>query len=93
MLRPGSGGGRTRTYDPATGETTTVFDWDIGGAWRYENGITWEDSSVTTMTIRDGDPLSARVVVEGTCLYDDGALVVDIAVRGEMTCKIGRAHV
>ena len=40
----------------------------------------------TTMTIRDGDPLSARVVVEGTCLYDDGALVVDIAVRGEMTC-------
>lgn len=85
-LRPGSGGSRTRTHDPTTGVTTSVFDWDIGGAWRFANGITWEDSSVTTMAIRDDDPLSARVVVENTCLYDDGALVADVVARSEMAC-------
>ena len=85
-LRPGSGGGRTRTYDPATGITTSVFDWDIGGAWRFANGITWEDSSITTMEIRDDDPLSARVAVRNTCLYDDGELVVDVVEESEMTC-------
>ncbi|MGA0121600.1 MAG: CocE/NonD family hydrolase [Gaiellales bacterium] len=86
QLRPGSGGGRTRAYDPATGVTTTVFDWDIGGAWRFANGITWEDSSVTTMRIADGDPLSAEVEVRNTCLYDDGSLVVDIVEESRMTC-------
>ena len=86
LLRPGSGGGRTRTFDPATGVTTSVFDWDIGGAWRYENGITWEDSSVTTMAIADGDPLSARVDVRNTCLYDDGELIVDVVADSAMWC-------
>ena len=86
LLRPGSGGSRTRTYDPATGVTTSVFDWDIGGAWRFANGITWEDSSITTMTIADGDPLSARVEVRNTCLYDDGELTVDVVADSAMWC-------
>ena len=86
LLRPGSGGSRTRTYDPTTGVTTSVFDWDIGGAWRFENGITWEDSSITTMTIADGDPLSARVEVRNTCLYDDGELTVDVVADSAMWC-------
>ncbi len=86
QVRPSSGGGRTRTYDPATGVTETTSDWDIGGAWRFENGILWEDSSLTTMRIADGDPLSAEVEVRNTCLYDDGALVVDIVEESRMTC-------
>ncbi len=86
LLRPGSGGSRTRTYDAATSITTSVFDWDIGGAWKFENGIVWEDSSVTTMSIKDGDPLSAEVIVENTCLYDDGTLKVDIVARSTMAC-------
>ena len=86
MLRPGSGGSRTRTYDPATGVTETVFDWDIGGAWKYENGLVWEDSSITTMRIKDDDPLSAEVVVENTSLYEDGELTVAIVAHSEMRC-------
>jgi hypothetical protein len=86
MLRPGSGGSRTRTYDPATGITETIFDWDIGGAWKYENGIVWEDSSITTMRIKDDDPLSAEVIVENTSLYEDGELTATIVAHSEMRC-------
>ena len=86
MLRSGSGGSRVMTYNQGTGRTDLVFDWDIGGAWKYENGITWEDSSVTTMSIMDNDPLSAEVIVENTCLFDDGTLQVDIIARSTMSC-------
>ena len=84
MLRSGSGGSRILTRNQGTGRTEVVFDWDIGGAWKFENGIVWEDSSTTTMSITDDDPLSAEVVVENTSLYDDGTLRVDIVARSTM---------
>ncbi|MEI7761110.1 MAG: CocE/NonD family hydrolase [Thermoleophilia bacterium] len=86
MLRSGSGGARTVTYNQGTGRTDLVFDWDIGGAWKFENGLIWEDSSVTTLSITDGDPLSAEVVVENTSLYEDGDRTVEIVCRGAMSC-------
>ncbi len=86
MLRSGSGGSRTVTYNQGTGRTDIVFDWDIGGAWKFENGLIWEDSSVTTLSIIDGDPLSAEVVVENTSLYEDGDRKVQIIASGRMSC-------
>ena len=41
-----------------------MFDWGAGE--KLPNGMLYEDTSVARYTITDGDPLSARVIVENT---------------------------
>ena len=89
MLESGSGGGRTTTHDLMTGRTEAVFDWDMGGTWRFENGIVWGGTSVTTMGITEGDPLSAEVHVRNTERFEEGDLRVDIVADAVMSCTLG----
>lgn len=86
MLESGSGGGRTTTHDLMTGRHEAVFDWDMGGTWRFENGVVWGGTSVTTMGITEGDPLSAEVHVVNTERFEEDDLRVDIVADGRMTC-------
>ncbi len=85
-LHPGSGGGRRIVRDLATGRTDLVFDWDCGGLTRLPNGIEYEDTSVATYSIHDGQPLSARVYVENTSTSARGDWKVEIRATGTMTC-------
>jgi uncharacterized protein len=85
-LAPGSGGGRTITRNLASGRTDLVFDWDCGGRTRLANGIVYEDTSVVTYSICDGDPLSARVEVVNTAVSGRGDWLVEIRATGVMTC-------
>jgi putative CocE/NonD family hydrolase len=84
-VRSGSGGGRRVTRDLATGRTELVFDWDCGGLARLPNGLLYEDTSVARYSIVEGDPLSARVVVENTADYGRGEWSVHVEATGVMT--------
>ncbi len=85
-LSPGSGGGRTHHHDVVSGEHRLVFDWDCGGNTRHANGLEYEDTSVVTYTIAEGDPLSARVDVRNTSRMARGTWQVTITATGTMTC-------
>ncbi|MHB8505136.1 MAG: CocE/NonD family hydrolase, partial [Acidimicrobiales bacterium] len=50
--------------DLATSGAAVVFDWDVGGRTRLPDGLEMDGRNVTTYSIREGDPLSARVVTE-----------------------------
>jgi putative CocE/NonD family hydrolase len=84
-LRSGSGGGRTVTRDLAAGRAELVFDWDCGGLARLPNGLLYEDTSVATYAIVEGDPLSARVEVRNTSDYGRGDWRVHVEATGVMT--------
>lgn len=86
LLRSGSGGSRSVRHDLGTGRRELVFDWDCGGRVRLPNGIEYEDTSVTTFAIVEGRPLTARVDVANTSSFGRGALQIEIASRGTMTC-------
>jgi hypothetical protein len=86
LLHGGSGGFRRIERDLASGRTELIFDWDCGGRTRYPNGIEYEDTSVATYSIVEGDPLSARVRVENTCGHGRGDWQVSIRAVGTMTC-------
>jgi predicted acyl esterase len=85
-LSPGSGGGRVRHHDVAAGVHRLVFDWDCGGNVRHANGLEYEDTSVVTYAISDGDPLSARVDVRNTSRMARDAWQACITATGTMTC-------
>ena len=68
------------------GARELIFDWDCGGRTRYPNGIEYEDTSVATYSIVEGDPLSARVRVENTSGHGLGDWQVSIRAVGTMTC-------
>jgi uncharacterized protein len=84
-LRSGSGGGRSVTRDLAAGRAELVFDWDCGGLARLPNGLLYEDTSVATYAIVEGDPLSARVEVRNTADYGRGDWRVHVEATGVMT--------
>ena len=86
LLHGGSGGFRRIERDLASGRTDLIFDWDCGGRTRYPNGIEYEDTSVATYSIVEGDPLSARVRVENTSGHGRGDWQVSIRAVGTMTC-------
>jgi predicted acyl esterase len=85
QLTPGVGSRRIER-DLADNSATLVFDWDTGGRKRQvANRIEAEDTSTARYSIVEGDPLSARVVVENTSAIgrDDWQMIAH--VRGEMT--------
>ena len=86
LLHAGSGGFRRIERDLASGRSELIFDWDCGGRTRYPNGIEYEDTSVATYSIVEGDPLSARVRVENTSGHGRGDWQVSIRAVGTMTC-------
>lgn len=72
--------------DPTTGEAAVVFDWDVGGRTRTPDGLVIDGSNLTTYSIREGDPLSARVVtVQSQSLRRGDDYDVLIETEGEMT--------
>ena len=86
-------GSRRIERDLATGEAALTFDWDMGGRKRQvANRIECEDTSTARYSIVEGDPLSARVVVENTSAIgrDDWQMIAH--VRGEMTCDEHAFH-
>ena len=80
------GGSRTVTRDLGSGRTELSFDWDMGGLELLPNGLLYQDTSVATYAITDGDPLSAEVVVENTSVGGRPGSRVDIRSKGVMTC-------
>ncbi len=91
-LTPGVGSRRIER-DLASNSATLVFDWDMGGRKRHvATRIEAEDTSTARYSIVEGDPLSARVVVENTSAIgrDDWQMVAH--VRGEMTSDADSFH-
>jgi putative CocE/NonD family hydrolase len=85
-VHAGSGGSRRIQRDLTKGTSDLVFDWDCGGLYRFANGIEYEDTSVATYTIADGDPLSARMQIVNTGSYGRGDWQIAIKAIGTMTC-------
>ena len=85
-LSTGSGGSRRIERDLGTGRTDLIFDWDCGGRSRLANGLEYEDTSVATYSIVEGDPLSARVRVVNTSFTARDRWQVSISAIGTMTC-------
>jgi uncharacterized protein len=86
-LSTGSGGFRRVERDLGTGRTDLIFDWDCGGRSRLANGLEYEDTSVATYSIVEGDPLSARVRVVNTSFTARDRWQVSISAIGTMTCS------
>jgi putative CocE/NonD family hydrolase len=62
------------------------FEWDVGGHRRLvDSGIEMDDTHVTTYSIADGDPLSARVRVECSSALARGAWRTRVRTDSEMT--------
>jgi uncharacterized protein len=49
------------SYDERTGDHVYALRRDLNGAQRFPSGLVYADTEEGTFTIRDGDPLSARV--------------------------------
>ena len=80
-------GSRRIERDLATGRAVLTFDWDMGGRKRQvASRIEAEDTSSARYEIVEGDPLSARVVVENTSAIGRDAWQMIARVKGEMTC-------
>ena len=63
-----------------------TFDWDMGGRKRQvASRIEAEDTSTARYEIVEGDPLSARVVVENTSAIGRDEWQMIAHVQGEMT--------
>jgi hypothetical protein len=76
---------QTVHVDQASGETRYLLMRDFSGARRHPNGLEYGDYDPVTLTIREGDPLSARVTVERNIEQRRGDWCVRIEVRSEMT--------
>ena len=61
------------------------FDWDMGGLTRLPNGLLYQDTSVASYSVVEGDPLSAEVRVENTSVGGRDDSRVDIRATGVMT--------
>jgi predicted acyl esterase len=76
---------QTVRVDQASGETRYALMRDFSGARTHPNGLEYEDFDPVTLTIREGDPLSARVTVERHIAQGRGEWRVRIELRSEMT--------
>jgi uncharacterized protein len=76
---------QTVHVDPASGETRYLLMRDFSGVRVHPNGLQYGDYDPITWTIREGDPLSARVTVERHIEQRRGDWGVRIELRSEMT--------
>jgi hypothetical protein len=76
---------QTVHVDPASGETRYLLMRDFSGARTHPNGLEYGDYDPLTLTIREDDPLSARVTVERNIEQGRGEWSVRVALRSEMT--------
>lgn len=83
----GGPGGRTFTRDLVTGEQTWTFRYVDGGREVLPNGWESEERNQVAYTLRESDPLSARVDVEIESVLRRGAQGrFHIVTHGQMTC-------
>jgi hypothetical protein len=71
--------------DPASGETRYLLMRDFSGARTHPSGLEYGDFDPVTLTIREGDPLSARATVQRNIEQGRGDWRVRIALRSEMS--------
>jgi uncharacterized protein len=76
---------QTIAREPATGVTSYAMTRDFSGAQRLPNGLEYHDDDPVTLSIREGDPLSAAVRCERTILQVRDDWRVRIELRSEMT--------
>ena len=76
---------QTVHVDPASGETRYLLMRDFSGVRTHPNGLTYGDYDPVTLTVREGDPLSARVIVQRHIEQRRGDWCVRIELRSEMT--------
>lgn len=72
-------------HDPATGAVTYTLSRDFSGAQRLPSGLEYHDHDPVTLTIRDGDPLSAAVRCERRIEICRGDWRTRVELRSEMT--------
>jgi uncharacterized protein len=85
--RGGGPGGRTYARDLATGEQTWTFTYFDGVNVVLPNGWESEEWNRVSYSLREGDPLSARVTVEAESVLLRGEQGrFHIVTHGEMTC-------
>ncbi len=92
LLHPGPAG-RFITHDLSTGRTELVYDWDVGGLYRFPNGLEVEDTNRTTFSITEGDPLSASVRCQMTGRYGRGDWLTRCETDSSMTADREHFHV
>jgi len=73
------------SHDPATGEVTVRIRRDFGGGQRLPSGMEYSEYDPTTLTIRDGDPLSAKAVCERRIEMRRGGWRARIELRSTMS--------
>jgi putative CocE/NonD family hydrolase len=74
-------------YDPASGELTVRIRRDFGGGQRLPSGMEYSEYDPTTLTIHDGDPLSAKVVCERRIEMRRGPWRTRIELSSTMTAS------
>ncbi len=90
----GGPGGRTSTRDLAGDRITWTFDYVDGGNVVLPNGWESEEWNRVTYSLREGDPLSARVTVDAESVLRRGAQGrFHIVTHGEMTCDADAFYV
>ena len=72
-------------HDPSTREVTVRIRRDFGGGQRLPSGMEYSEYDPTTLTIRDGDPLSAKAVCERRIEMSRGAWSARIELCSTMT--------
>jgi hypothetical protein len=75
-------------YDPASGELGVRIRRDFGGGKRLPSGMEYSEYDPTTLTIREGDPLSAKVVCERRIRMRRGEWSTRIELKSTMTCSL-----
>lgn len=76
---------QTVVLDPATGTVRYEMARDFSGAQRLPSGLEYDDRDPVTLTIREGDPLSARVRCERRIELRRGEWRTRIELESEMT--------
>lgn len=72
-------------YDPASGAHTVRIRRDFGGGKRLPSGLEYDEYDPTTLTIHDGDPLSAHVVCKRRIQMRRGEWSTRIELESTMT--------
>ncbi len=81
------------THDPATGTVTLQMRRDFVAARRLPSGLEYHDHDPVTLTIREGDPLSARVECTRRIAIRRGDWSTLVEVNAEMTADGDDYHV
>jgi predicted acyl esterase len=81
------------THDRASGLVTLRMARDFSGARRFPSGLEYDDRDPVTFTIRDGDPLSAKVECERQIEVRRGGWRTRVEVRSTMSADARDYHV